>query len=63
MTAHPLTETRRYTIAPPGRLPLHDMLFSLVDVPDLLLVPRVCPEARTVWMGAGPVPAVCSTGC
>lgn len=55
--AHPLTETRRYTIAPPGRLPLHDKLFSLVDVPDLVLVPRVCPEARLVWMGAGPVPA------
>ena len=55
--AHPLTETRRYTIAPPGRMPLHDKLFSLVDVPDLVLVPRVCPEARLVWMGAGPVPA------
>ena len=56
--AYPLTETRRYTIAPPGRMPLHDTLFSLVDVPDLVLVPRVCPEARTVWMGAGPVPVV-----
>ena len=56
--AHPLTETRRYTIAPPGRMPLHDTLFSLVDVPDLVLVPGVCPEARTVWMGAGPVPGV-----
>lgn len=56
--AHPLTETRRYTIAPPGGLPLHDKLFSLVDVPDLVLVPRVRPEARAVWIGAGPVPAV-----
>lgn len=56
--AHPLTQTRRYGIAPPGHVPLHDRLFSLVDVPDLVLVPRVCPEARTVWMGAGPVPAV-----
>jgi hypothetical protein len=25
----------RYTIAPPGRLPLKNTLFSLVDVPDL----------------------------
>lgn len=56
--AYALTETRRYTIAPPGRMPLHDTLFSLVDVPDLLLLPRVRPETGTVWMGAGPVPAV-----
>ncbi len=56
--AFPLTETRRYTIAPPGRVPLHETLFSLVDVPDLLLVPRVRPDARSVWMGAGPVPVL-----
>jgi hypothetical protein len=55
---YPLTETRRYTIAPPGRLPLVSTLFSLVDVPDLRAIPALWPEARTVWMGAGPVPAI-----
>lgn len=55
---HALTETRRYSIAPPGRVPLRSTLFSLVEVPDLLLVPHVRPDARTVWMGAGPVPAI-----
>jgi hypothetical protein len=54
----PLTETRRYTIAPPGRIPLRSTLFSLVDVPDLLMIPKIWPEVKTVWVGAGPVPAI-----
>ena len=53
-----LTETRRYTIAPPGKTPLNDRLFSLVDAPDLQLLPQVWPSVRTVWTGAGPVPAI-----
>lgn len=55
---HPLTEQMRYTIAPPGRLPLRNTLFSLVDVPDLRALELLWPEVRTVWMGAGPVPEV-----
>ncbi len=53
-----LTETRRATIAPPGRLPLDSTLFSLVDVPDLVVLPQQWPHLQAVWMGAGPVPAV-----
>jgi hypothetical protein len=53
-----LVETRRYTIAPPGRLPLRPVLFSLVDVPDLEALPELWPELRTVWMGVGPVPEI-----
>jgi hypothetical protein len=53
-----LTETLRYTIRPPGREPLNDTLFSLVDVPDLQLLPDLWPQARSIWMGAGPVPEV-----
>ncbi|MEM8814414.1 MAG: DUF4166 domain-containing protein [Pseudomonadota bacterium] len=56
-TAHALTETRRYTIAPPGFVPLDRLHFSLVDVPDLKSLLELWPEAGTVWMGAGPVPA------
>jgi hypothetical protein len=51
-----LVETRRFTIAPPGRLPLAPVLFSLVDVPDLQALPALWPELESVWMGAGPVP-------
>ena len=53
-----LVETRRYTIAPPGRLPLRPTRFSLVDVPDLLVLPRLWPGLRAVWIGAGPVPEI-----
>ncbi|MER8938657.1 hypothetical protein NKH82_04010 [Mesorhizobium sp. M0915] len=54
----PFTEQLRYTIAPPGQLPLRNTLFSLVDVPDLRALAELWPEARTIWMGAGPVPEV-----
>ena len=55
---HPLTEQMRITIAPPGRVPLNNTLFSLVDVPDLRALAELWPEAKTIWMGAGPVPEV-----
>ena len=51
-----LGESRRYTIAVPGRLPLRHIHFSLVDVPDLTLVPRAYPALTDIWMGAGPLP-------
>lgn len=51
-----LTETLRYTIAPPGHRPLPGLRFSLVEVPDLRLLPVRWPELESVWIGAGPVP-------
>lgn len=54
----PLLEHMRFTIAPPGSLPLHNRLFSLVDVPDLVALTKLWPEANTIWMGAGPVPEI-----
>jgi hypothetical protein len=57
-TGYGLTETMRYTISPPGYLPLHNTLFSLVDVPDLKVLPEHWPELDSVWLGAGPVPEV-----
>jgi hypothetical protein len=56
--AYGLTESRRYTIAPPGRLPLGSIRFSLVDVPDLQVLPERWPGLRDIWMGAGPVPEI-----
>lgn len=51
-----LAESRRTTIAVPGRLPLRNLRFSLVDVPDLQVVPPEHPTMTDIWMGAGPVP-------
>jgi hypothetical protein len=53
---HGLTETRSWTIAPPGVLPLRRTRFSLVDVPDLQALPPLWPGLRDLWMGAGPRP-------
>jgi hypothetical protein len=55
---HPFTQQMRFTVAPPGALPLRRTLFSLVDVPDLRALPVLWPDAKTVWMGAGPVPEI-----
>lgn len=57
-TGYALTETMRYTICPPGCLPLNNILFSLVDVPDLKVLPDHWRELDSIWMGAGPVPEV-----
>jgi saccharopine dehydrogenase-like NADP-dependent oxidoreductase len=51
-----LTESMRYTIAVPGLLPLKSIHFSLVDVPELQVLPPDVPGLRDIWMGAGPVP-------
>jgi hypothetical protein len=53
-----LTESRRFTIAPPGRAPLRNSLFSLVDAPDLKVLPALWPSVRDIWMGAGTVPEI-----
>jgi len=57
-----LIDTLRYTIAPPGRLPLRPILFSLVEVPDLRAIPEEWPGLRDIWIGAGPVPEVLHRG-
>jgi hypothetical protein len=56
-TAYALCETRRFTIAPPGRMPLAPLTYSLVDVPDLEALAAVRPEIQSVWAGAAPTPA------
>lgn len=54
----PFTQQRRYTVAPPGLLPLPNKLFSLVDVPDLRVLSALWPQAKRVWVGAGPSPEI-----
>lgn len=53
-----LAESRRFTIAVPGKVPLRNLHFSLVDVPDLQVIPPEHPTLTDIWMGAGPVPEV-----
>jgi hypothetical protein len=53
-----LAESRRFTIAVPGRMPLRNIRFSLVDVPDLQVIPPEHPALADIWMGAGPVPEI-----
>ena len=57
-TRHAIIDARHVTIAPPGRLPLDNVRFSLVDVPDLKVLPELWPGLREIWMGAGPVPGI-----
>src|SRR5262245_52699491 len=57
-TAHALIDSRHLSIAPPGRLPLYARRFSLVEVPDLELLPELWPSLHTVWMGVGTVPEI-----
>ncbi|MGI9393626.1 MAG: DUF4166 domain-containing protein [Boseongicola sp.] len=51
-----LAESMRFTIAVPGRLPLKNIHFSLVDVPDLQVIPPQFETLKDIWIGAGPVP-------
>ena len=55
-SGYPFTELTTFVIAVPGRIPLERRRFSLVDVPDLRALLVRWPEARDVWVGAGPVP-------
>jgi Domain of unknown function (DUF4166)/Saccharopine dehydrogenase NADP binding domain len=55
-TGYGLIESRRFTIAPPGRVPLGNRRFSLADAPDLKVLPELWPDLRDIWMGAGTVP-------
>ncbi len=53
-----LAESMRFTVAVPGRLPLRNIRFSLVDVPDLQVIPPEHPTMTSIWIGAGPVPEI-----
>lgn len=44
------------TVAVPGKVPLQPLRFSLVDVPDLRVLPPAHPGLQTLWMGAAPQP-------
>ncbi len=45
------------TVAVPGQVPLAALRFSLVDVPDLRVLPPAFPGLQALWVGAAPQPA------
>lgn len=53
-----LIENTRHTISPPGYVPLRNIRFSLVDVPDLQVLPELWPELEDIWIGAGTQPEI-----
>jgi hypothetical protein len=53
-----LIDSIRFVIAVPGRIPLNSRRFSLVDVPDLEILPKLWPQASEVWFGAAPATAL-----
>ena len=50
---HALVDAKRFTVTPPGYLPLRNLRFSLVDVPELRALPALWPDLRSVWVGLG----------
>ncbi len=57
-TAHALIDAMHFTIVPPGRLPLWRRRFTLVDAPDLQILPELWPGLRAIWTGVGTAPAI-----
>jgi hypothetical protein len=53
-----LTENMRYTISPPGYIPLNNRRFSLIDVPDHQILRDLWPNINSIWIGAGPIPEI-----
>jgi Domain of unknown function (DUF4166) len=58
ITAYALIESRTFTIAPPGYPPLRPRRFTLIDAPELQVLPTLFPDLKSVWVGAGMVPAI-----
>ena len=57
-TAKGLTESLDYVVSPPGHKPLKSRRFSLVDIPDLQILPLNTPNLTDIWFGAGTVPVI-----
>jgi hypothetical protein len=56
--SHTFASTREFTIAPPGKIPLRPMTFSLLDVPDLKLLGSLGTPVRNTWFGVSTSPPV-----
>lgn len=57
-TRYGLLDSRRMIVGVPNGVPLGERRFALVEVPDLEVLAQEWPGAKSVWVGAGPVPAL-----
>ena len=57
-TARTFTNTRDFTIAPPGGVPLAPMRFSLIDVPDLRILATLPMPVTDTWFGVATTPPI-----
>lgn len=51
-------DSKRMVVNVPGYMPLHPIRFALTDVPDNKILSWDWPEVKSIWMGAGPTPAL-----
>ena len=51
-----LIESRTFVVAPPGVEPLPKMRFSLVELPDQTIFPKVWTDLQELWPGVGTRP-------
>jgi hypothetical protein len=51
-------DSRRMVVNVPGEVPLLPIRFALTEVPDLKVLSWERPEVQSIWMGAGPTPAI-----
>lgn len=51
-------DDRRFVVNVPGEVPLRSIRFALTDVPDIKVLSWDWPELKSIWMGAGPTPAL-----
>lgn len=56
--AHTFGSTKKFTIAPPGVIPLFPMTFSLIDVPNLSLLGELDKPAGNTWFGVATTPSI-----
>ncbi len=56
-TAAGFHDSRNMVVNVPGTVPLQRIRFALTDVPDITVLSWDWPEAKHIWMGAGPTPA------
>lgn len=57
-TGYGFVNSRRHVVNVPGCVPLPTIRFGLVEVPDVAVLARDWPRVRSIWMGAGPTPAL-----
>lgn len=55
------TSTSRFTITPPGYLPMPPMTFGLIDVPDLQLLADIDKTVGNTWFGVAATPTLYPT--